>query len=112
MLLPAQLGQLLLGASWAGARSVLPWTIVDYVGTAICVGFFMGFQARSQGRMVAMVSLAIAVQVVLGAAVVATFARSANDFAVLIGAVSVVNAVGAAVLFLRSTPRRRTPLST
>jgi hypothetical protein len=48
--LPASVGQALLGESWDGARLLLPWTLLEYVGVSIAAGAALGLKVRSQAR--------------------------------------------------------------
>jgi len=53
LLLPRAVGELLLGDTWEGARSVLPWTTVEYMGMTLAVVAVLGLEAQKQVRLIA-----------------------------------------------------------
>jgi O-antigen/teichoic acid export membrane protein len=109
LVLPNMVGELLLGETWAGARSVLPWTTVEYIGLAIITGVGLGFQARQRARLLAVVSLFEAGLVTLGAVVAALLATSASGFAAGLATASLVSAAVGVIVYRRDIRPRRIP---
>lgn len=48
--LPAGVGTALLGESWTGVRSVLPWTVLEYALLSLSAAAAVGLRARQRGR--------------------------------------------------------------
>jgi O-antigen/teichoic acid export membrane protein len=104
LVLPAQTGELLLGESWAGARSVLPWTVVEYVALAAATGAVLGLQAHRQARHLAVVLFSGSVFVVAAGLLAALLGDSAAAFAAGLAVATVLYAVLAwATLYRRRT---------
>lgn len=101
LLLPNWAGELLLGETWLGARSVLPWTTVEYVGLAMIAGVALGLQARQRARLLAIVSLVEAGLVLVCAGVAALLATSAPGFAAGLATASLVNSVVVVLVYRR-----------
>jgi hypothetical protein len=105
LVLPAEVGELFLGESWAGTRGVLPWTVLEYAGLAAGVGFTVAFQARRQAKALGAISLAASGLVVLSAGVAATVADSPAVFAAGIAIATVVASSIEVAVFRRATKR-------
>ena len=99
--LPSGIGRLFLGDTWAGARSVLPWTTLEYVGLAVYAGLVLGFQARREARVLAVISFVDAALVVGAAVIAAETTTKASGFAAALAIVSVVSAAGTSVVYYR-----------
>jgi O-antigen/teichoic acid export membrane protein len=99
LLLPDWAGELLLGQTWAGARSVLPWTTIEYVGLSIIAGVGLGFQARERARLLAVVSLLEAALVIVTAVVAALLATSARGYAAGLATASLISAAVVVVVY-------------
>jgi O-antigen/teichoic acid export membrane protein len=108
LVLPGHVGELLLGDTWDGARSVLPWTILECAGLGVGVAVVLGFQAQKQVRLIALVWSVSAVLVMICAVVAASAGTSVITFARAVAFAALAEA-GVAVLvyhrFARSTGR-------
>jgi O-antigen/teichoic acid export membrane protein len=109
LLLPAAAGDLLLGDSWAGARSVLAWTVLEYVALATAAGAVLGLQAHGRARHLALVLSSGSVFVLCGALLAAALGDSAAAFAAALAVAAVLYAVVAWLTYLRQ--RRRGELA-
>jgi O-antigen/teichoic acid export membrane protein len=69
LLLPERVGTAAFGSSWAGIRSVVTFTVVEYVFVAVGAAAFLGLKVRQRaGDLIRSRTLAAAVTVVAGAA--------------------------------------------
>ena len=50
LVLPHAWGVSLLGDSWDGARAILPWTVLEYLGLAALAGAALGMKVRHAAR--------------------------------------------------------------
>jgi O-antigen/teichoic acid export membrane protein len=105
LLLPPAAGELMLGDSWPGARSVLAWTLVEYVALAAAAGAVLGLQTLSRARHLALVLLSGSVFVLCGALLAALLGNSAAAFAAALAGAAVLYALVAWLTYLRQ--RRR-----
>lgn len=71
LVLPTDVGQALLGESWAGIRGVLPWTIVEYTMLAVAAGAFLGLKVRHRGSQLVVQRAAAGFVTIVGGTVVA-----------------------------------------
>lgn len=67
--LPTSVGTLLLGDSWAGARAVLPFTSLEYLGMMVALAGMQGLKVRAEARMMVRQRVAVACLMVLTGAV-------------------------------------------
>ena len=81
LFVPPGLGEVFLGASWTGIRSVLPWVVIEYLFVAVSLGPLIGLQARRKARLYS-TALCIGVGLTLVGAVLATvLGESASAYA-------------------------------
>ena len=67
LLLPTELGTRLLGDSWAGARAVLPFTVLEYCSISVTAAVILAAKVRGDARAIAVQQAVLAgVVVVLG----------------------------------------------
>jgi O-antigen/teichoic acid export membrane protein len=69
LLLPNWVGERLLHESWAGARSVLPFAVLEYAGLAVATAWTLGLKVRRENGMLVRQKLAVAVLMVVGGGV-------------------------------------------
>jgi O-antigen/teichoic acid export membrane protein len=93
VLLPDGLGQLLLGETWPGARAVLPWTVIEYVGLSVGLGAVLGLQAFEKARILVTIALVGAGLTVAGSVIAAVAGSSAAAFAAALAITAAVNAI-------------------
>lgn len=105
LVLPDGVGQLFLGASWAGTRGVLPWTVLEYAGLAAAVAVTVALQARGQAKVLGAISVTASALVVVAAGVAAAVADSPAVFAAGI-AIATVVATGIEIVVYRRTAAR------
>ena len=106
---PPAVGELLLGASWAPARAVLPWTVVEYAALAVSLGGLLGLQARqASGVLLRLTALAPAL-LVLGAVAATVLGDSPQAFAATLAGATVATAVVVWGMALRAMRVRAVP---
>jgi O-antigen/teichoic acid export membrane protein len=105
LVLPRSVGELLLGATWDGARSVLPWTILEYAALAVGVAVIVGFQAQKQVRLIAVVWVVSAALATLAAVVAASVGTSVIAFARALGFAALGEAATASFVYYRYARR-------
>jgi O-antigen/teichoic acid export membrane protein len=92
LLLPDAWGRAVLGDSWAGARSVLPWTLLEYAALGVASASTLGLKVRQEARMLvrqkAVVSVLVAV-LGCGAALLLHDVRAVSAGLAVAGLVSV-----------------------
>ncbi|MEO8261273.1 MAG: hypothetical protein ABI566_01775 [Pseudolysinimonas sp.] len=94
LLIPADVGTLILGETWIGARGVLPITSIEYVLLCIAAVFSLGLKLRSLARPL-FVNRAVASIVILTSAAIALFLGAGVEWmAVALLAGAVVSCVG------------------
>jgi O-antigen/teichoic acid export membrane protein len=106
---PDMVGRLVLGDTWSGARSVLPFTVIEYLGLAVTLGVALGLQAAQEARRLAVVTLAPGALAVAATLAVAGSASSARTFALALAVASVISAALAVGVEFRASTRKREP---
>ncbi len=93
LLIPASWGRALLDETWAGARAVLPFTVLEYMGIGIATASTLGLKVRHEAGMLmrqkAVVAVVTALLGVVAAVVLADVRAVAAALAVA-GGVSVL----------------------
>jgi|tagenome__1003787_1003787.scaffolds.fasta_scaffold20967220_2 O-antigen/teichoic acid export membrane protein len=101
LLVPPGVGQLLLGESWGGARSVLPWTVLEYLSLALASGAVLGLQALREARGLGLVLISGTGFVVSSVAIAAAVGDSVVAFASALSGATFLYALLAWLTFLR-----------
>jgi O-antigen/teichoic acid export membrane protein len=100
-LLPPELGVKLLGSSWAGARSVLPFTVAEYCSMSVTASVLLAARLRGNARGIALQQLVLAVLTVVLGVGAAWFLRDVRYVAAAFGIGSVASATTGVVSLLR-----------
>jgi predicted Co/Zn/Cd cation transporter (cation efflux family) len=103
LLLPQELGVTLLGSSWAGARSVLPFTVVEYCSMSVTSSVLLAARLRGNARGIALQQLVLAVLTVVLGVGAAWLTRDVRYVAAAFGVGSVASATTGLVSLLRSS---------
>ncbi|MDP9434968.1 MAG: hypothetical protein M3P93_07150 [Actinomycetota bacterium] len=104
--LPADVGTALLGDSWGGVRSVLGWTVVEYVLLAAASAALLGLKVRQRAADLVRARLTLAsATVLLGAGAALVLDR----VTAVAAAVAVSTLLGAAVAWAQFLRDARTP---
>ena len=102
LLLPDAIGRALLGESWPGVRSVLPWTCAEYLFTGVATATLLWLRVRFATRQLLRLRLVFAVLLVsfgIGAAILGS---SAQAVAAAIASAALINAALSWLVVLRS----------
>jgi O-antigen/teichoic acid export membrane protein len=105
LVLPRPAGELLLGASWDGARSVLPWTTLEYAALTVGVAVMLGLQAQKQARRMAVLWGVSALLATVAAVVAAWVGTSVITFARALAMAALGEAATAAFVYYRYARR-------
>jgi hypothetical protein len=101
LVLPRAVGELLLGATWDAARSVLPWTIVEYVGMSIALVAILGLQVLQRVRVIAVWWVASSLVTAVAVVIAATVGTSVVAVAQVLAVMALVDAAAVAVAYYR-----------
>ena len=102
LLLPDAVGRAILGESWSGVRSVLPWTCAEYLFTGLGAAALLWLRVRSASRQLLRLRLVLALLLAsfgIGAAILGS---SAHAVAAAIAAAVLVNTALGWLVVLRS----------
>jgi O-antigen/teichoic acid export membrane protein len=105
LLMPSNVGRLLLGDTWPLARHILPWTSLEYVLLVVGTTAMVGLQARQVGRLLVYVGVAAAALMVSSGVVAAFVADSTTPFAVAQAASACIGTVAIWVLYVKVSRR-------
>jgi hypothetical protein len=111
LLLPDVLGRALLGESWAGARSVLPWTCAEYLFLCISTPTVLWLKVRYAARQMLQRRLFYASLLVSFGVVAAILGSSAQYVAAAIAGAALLNALRGWIVVLRNRSLDFTPNS-
>jgi hypothetical protein len=111
LLLPDVLGRALLGESWAGARSVLPWTCAEYLFLCISTPTVLWLKVRYAARQMLQRRLFYASLLVSFGVVAAILGSSAQYVAAAIAGAALLNALRGWSVVLRNRSLDFTPNS-
>jgi O-antigen/teichoic acid export membrane protein len=103
LFLPPDLGVKILGSSWAGARSVLPFTVLEYCSMSVTASVLLAARLRGNAHGIALQQLVLAVLTVVLGVGAAWFTRDVRYVAAAFGVGSVASAVTGLVSLLRSS---------
>jgi O-antigen/teichoic acid export membrane protein len=109
LLLPDAVGRFLLGESWRGARSVLPWTCVEYLFLSIATPTMLWLRVRYVARQLLQKRLTYAALLVTFGTGAAILGSSALYVAAAVAGAAVVNAAMGWLLVLRNQTLDLTP---
>lgn len=107
LVLPEAVGEAVLGDTWAGARSVLVWTAVEYAALALAVAPEIGLQAREAARPILRLQVLYASLVALGGLLGAVLAHEAWVVAAGLAVASTLGSLVTWAAFLREVRRPR-----
>jgi len=107
LLLPDAVGQAVLGDTWAGARSVLIWTAVEYAALGFVVAPEIGLQAREAARPLIRLQVVYSLMVVAGGVIGAVVGNEAWAVAAGLAVASTLAGVVTWVTFVREVRRNR-----
>jgi O-antigen/teichoic acid export membrane protein len=110
LLLPPELGAKVLGSSWAGARSVLPFTVLEYCSMSCTAAILLAARLRGHARGIALQQTVLAVVTVVLGVGTAWLTHDVRYVAASFGLGSVASAVTGAVSLLRGS-RRSAPVT-
>lgn len=94
LVLPSSIGSFFFGDSWAGIRSILPWTIAEYVVGCVAVAALQGLKVRGCARQIVRSKVPSVVVMVGGTAIVASVWGTVWAVAAVLALSSLVLAVG------------------
>jgi O-antigen/teichoic acid export membrane protein len=109
LLLPEVVGRALLGDSWAGARSVLPWTCAEYLFLCIATPSMLWLRVRYAARQMLQRRLTYAALLVSFGTLAAIVGSSAQYVAAAIAGAAVINATLGWLTILRNRSLDLTP---
>jgi O-antigen/teichoic acid export membrane protein len=109
LLLPDAVGRSLLGASWPGARSVLPWTCVEYLFLGISMSTMLWLRVRYASRQLLQKRLTYAAILVILGAGAAILGPSVIHVAAAVACAAFINAAMGWLLILRNRSLDLTP---
>jgi hypothetical protein len=104
--LPADVGELLLGDTWAQARQVLPWTVLEYTAVGVLAAALIGLTVEGAAKSVVIVSCLQGALIVAIGGLCALAFGTAESVVQGTGAAAWVSA-GVAWLALLTADRRR-----
>jgi O-antigen/teichoic acid export membrane protein len=105
LVLPTDIGRLLLGDTWETARPLLPWTGAEYLCLVIGAAALLGLQARQAGRLLLRLGLGMAGLLVAAAVLAAALGSSTVVFAIAQAAAALIGASVAWVAYRRVAAR-------
>ncbi len=109
LLLPNEVGRKVLGDSWAGARSVLPWTCLEYLFLCISTPSMLWLRVRYAARQMLNRRLIYAALLVTFGTLAAILGSSAQYVAAAIAGAAVINAAMGWGLVLTNQSLNLTP---
>jgi O-antigen/teichoic acid export membrane protein len=109
LLLPPELGTKVLGSSWAGARSVLPFTVLEYCSMSCTASILLAARLRGHARGIVLQQVVLAVVTVVLGVGSAWLTHDVRYVAASFGIGSVASAATGAVSLLRGS-RRSAPV--
>jgi len=109
LLLPDVVGRALFGDSWAGARSVLPWTCVEYFFLCIATPSMLWLRVRYAAREMLRRRLIYAALLVSSGTLAAVLGSSTQYVAAAIAGAAVVNAALGWLIVLKVRSSERSP---
>src|SRR3954451_16213609 len=107
LLVPQHLGVQLLGASWAGARHVLPITVVEYCSISMTSSLLLAARLRGNARGIALQQTVLAVVTVLLGVTTAWVTHDVRFVAGSLAVASIASATTGAVSLLRHSRQVR-----
>ncbi|HKG51395.1 MAG TPA: hypothetical protein VKB14_13225 [Actinomycetales bacterium] len=105
LLLPPELGTKVLGSSWAGARSVLPFTVLEYCSMSCTASILLAARLRGNARGIALQQTVLAVVTVVLGVGAAWLTHDVRYVAAAFGIGSVAAATTGAASLLRGSRR-------
>jgi hypothetical protein len=102
LLLPDGIGRALLGESWPGVRSVLPWTCTEYLFTGLGTAALLWLRVRFAGRQLLRLRLFFAVLLGSFGISAAILGSSAQAVAAAIASAAFINAALTWLVVLKS----------
>jgi O-antigen/teichoic acid export membrane protein len=111
LLLPNEVGRAVLGESWPGARSVLPWTCAEYLFLCISTPSMLWLRVRYAARQMLKRRLFYAGLLVCFGVVAAILGSSAQYVAAAIAGAALLNVVTGWTVVLRNRSLDFTPAS-
>ena len=109
LLLPDAVGRAVLGESWPGVRSLLPWTCAEYVFLCISTPSMLWLKVRYAARQMLQRRLFYAGLLVCFGVVAAIFGSSAQYVAAAIAGAALLNVVTGWIVVLRNRSLDFTP---
>jgi hypothetical protein len=109
LLLPDMVGRALLGDSWAGARSILPWTCAEYLFLCIATPSMLWLRVRYAAREMLRRRLIYAALLVSSGTLAAVLGSSTQYVAAAIAGAAVVNAALGWLIVLKAGSLERSP---
>ena len=94
LVVPSSIGSAFFGESWTGIRSILPWTIAEYVVGCVAVAAVQGLKVRGCSRQIVRSKVPSVVVMVGGTAIVAAVYGTVWSVAAVLGLASIILAVG------------------
>jgi len=94
LVIPASVGFVFFGASWAGIREILPWTIVEYIIGCAAVAGLLGLKVRGCSRQIVLSKVPSVVVMVGGTAIVTAVWGTVWAAAAVLALASLVLCVG------------------
>jgi hypothetical protein len=110
LLLPPELGTKVLGSSWAGARSVLPFTVLEYCSMSCTASILLAARLRGHARGIVLQQIVLAVVTVVLGVGSAWLTHDVRYVAASFAVGSVASAVTGGVSLLRGS-RRAVPVA-
>ncbi len=105
LLLPEGFGTTAFGESWAGIRSVLAWTVGEYVWIAVAAGAVLGLKVQQRASGLIATRIGMATLTVLAGSLAALAVGRVQAVAAAFALSAAVGAVTAWWLLLRPAPR-------
>jgi hypothetical protein len=102
-------GRALLGDSWAGARSILPWTCAEYLFLCIATPSMLWLRVRYAAREMLRRRLIYAALLVSSGTLAAVLGSSTQYVAAAIAGAAVVNAALGWLIVLKAGSLERSP---
>ena len=109
LLLPDSIGTAAFGSSWPGIRSVLGWTVGEYVWVAVGAGAILGLKVRHRAGDLIRTRAATATATVVAGTAAATVARDLQSVAAALAVSAFVVVAVSWFLLLRSGDESRSP---
>lgn len=105
LVLPESLGSAVLGESWEGARSVLPFTVVEYLAVGIAAGASLGLRVRHLARPLAVTKTMVGASTIVLGTGAALASRTAPAVAAAFAVAALVSAASTWTYLARSQGR-------